>query len=133
MSNKSFFIRMLAAIFILMLLLVLLIVLEDSDKSSLIDCQRDIKCWSKKHKYLAESKCKPLIEKLSEYGVEWNTRFKHPIFNHYTISTGDNRELLFTGNRVHFRQGDGASMKMQYGCYFDTKSLDVIDVVLNPY
>ncbi|PSW13312.1 hypothetical protein C9J01_10700 [Photobacterium rosenbergii] len=130
MKNKTFFYRMLTALTLVSLFLVFLLVVDDSDTSPSLACQQSPKCWSKWHNSYAESECKPLIEKFAEYGVEWKIRFKHPLFNRSTLSSEDKQNLLYIGDRVQFVQADGSKRNMQYGCFFDTQSLNALDVVL---
>ena len=95
-----------------------------------IACRKNLKCWGNKHITDAKLQCKPLIESLAKYNVEWTSGLFGLQFHQIGWNNKEAGTLTYGGNTVRFQNALGAWQNMNYNCVYNpnTKSVEDFEV-----
>lgn len=95
------------------------------------DCITDA-CISDKYLVDATIACKPEIERLAQYDIEWLDGFLTPWAKRFVVSDENRSVITYFGDSVKLQNGFGAWQNMIFMCIYDAESDSVVDVAVEP-
>jgi len=103
-------------------------VLAETEKK----CRLDVNCWADKFSAEATIACGDMIERAAKYDFEWTNGWLTPRFPKHGWKDQEAGVIIYAGDEIKLQNGFGAWARYTYGCEFDTRSLQAINVVVAP-
>ncbi|MEG0149272.1 hypothetical protein FSY45_08795 [Comamonas sp. Z1] len=91
-------------------------------------CRKDISCIGDRKSYSAGRLCKPYIQSLAKYDIEWTDGLFDMKFDRFRWKNNSKKIITFIGDKVKFQNGFGAWSNMVYFCDIDIESNAVTGV-----
>lgn len=94
------------------------------------DCKKDTACWGKRHLTSAQTPCQRAIERQARYDFEWTDGWLGTRFMYASYEEDTAHIIVYSGDSLRLQNGFGAWSNYSYACEFDTRTKQVLDVVV---